>query len=278
MSEPFVPHHLPITAEAIQGNAGRGRLIFLPGSDGRARRISDHFQNRQIRPSDRQLNVYLGQISDGELTVDVGAISSGMGCPSLNIVVTELIGLGARLFIRIGSSGSVRPDTVRVGSLVIATCGVRNESTSDHYIGKDYPAIADPDMVAALKSAACKLGYGDRTYAGPVLAKDALYALEFGHGPRKADNEAYMDQMRAMRVLASDMETSHLFILSDAYSVAIDPLATGSFAPGVVKSGSIVAVIGDDSPFAPAESVEEAERMAIATGIEAALELFRTCD
>lgn len=273
-SRAATPHHLPLSEEQVAGNGGVGRLFFLPGSDGRASRISERFLDRQEIPSDRRLNAYLGRLEADGRSVDVGAVSTGMGCPSLNIVVTELILLGARRLIRVGTCGSLRPDVVRVGDLVIATGGVRDEGTSDRYVERDYPAIADPDIVAALERGATLSGHAARTFKGLVHTKDSLYALEFGHGPHWVDNEAYVERLRHMRVLATDMEASHLFVLSDAHSVEIANLATPLTPTGVVKSGVIDAVVGDDSPYAAPEAVQRAQDACIEVALAGALALL----
>jgi uridine phosphorylase len=266
--------HLPIGPDEVAGNGDKGRLFFLPGSDARARLLAERFEDRREIPSPRQHNVFLGSLRDGAVSIDVGTVATGIGCPSLNIVVTELIMLGARRFIRVGTCGSLRPDTVRAGHLVIATGAVRDERTSDRYIGRGYPAIADPTMFRALRRAALKTGNGDRTFAGLIHAKDALYALEFGHGARSELNEAYVERLRQMRVFATDMEASHLFVLSDAHSRDIVPL-TGQPSPkGAVRSGVIDAVVGDDAPYAEPEIAKEAEGAAVEVALAAAFEIF----
>jgi uridine phosphorylase len=197
-----------------------------------------------------------------------------MGCASLSISVTELIELGARLLLRVGTAGSVAPDVVRAGSLVIATACVRDEGASDRYVARDYPAVGNHDWVTALRRAALRLGRGDRTFMGVVHAKDALYAVEFGHGPLGATNHEYMRRLRQMRVLASDMETSHLFVLSDVHSSGIVPISQPAGSTDVVRSGSLLAVVGDDSPYAQPEVARQAEEDAIRVAVEAALELL----
>lgn len=273
--EKFTPHHLPLSEKHVRGNGDHGRVFFLPGSDGRARRIGQRFNGLEVLESERQHNVYLGQIQASDLTVDAAALSSGMGCPSLNIVLSELILLGAQNFIRVGTSGSVSPDVVRAGSLVIATAGVRAERASDLYVTRSYPAVGHADVIAALERAALNLGHGDNTYKGIVHAKDSLYAAEFGHGPRHRKNNEMMEELRAMGVLASDMETSHLFIVSDVHSSAILPIAAPVSPDKTVRSGCILAVVGDDDPFAAEEVVRQTEEAAIDVALEAALELFR---
>merc|ERR1712137_1438515 len=122
-----------------------------------------------------------------------------MGCPSVDIVVTELIKLGAKRFIRVGTAGSLQPHTIRVGDVVIASAAVRDEGTSRHYAPIEFPAIAAPTMVQALKHAAGDVSQtsefmksGSKIYCGIVHTKDSLYAREFGEGALVQSHKDYM--------------------------------------------------------------------------------------
>jgi uridine phosphorylase len=267
------PHHLAIGPEHVEGNGDAGRIFFLPGSDGRARRLGERFLGLEVVPHERQHNVYLGALERDGARVDVGAVSTGMGCTSLDVIVTELIGLGARPLLRVGTAGSLVPDVVRAGCLVIATAGVRDEGASDRYITRDYPAVGHLDWVLALREAARRRGLAERTFVGVVHAKDSLPAMELGEGPRVAENHAYMAQLRRMRVLASDMETAHLFVLADVHSTEVAPLSAVPSPTGRVRAGSVLAVVGDDTPFAAPERIRATEEAAIEVALEAALGL-----
>ena len=60
----FQPHHLPISAEHVSGNEGHGRLFFLPGSDGRARRLAERFVDSRVRQW-----LERGQLLEGEAAI-----------------------------------------------------------------------------------------------------------------------------------------------------------------------------------------------------------------
>ena len=112
--------HVSVDSGVFEGNKGHGRYVFLPGSRSRAKKISEHFFNTKVFPSERGHDLYTGQLNTDSGAVDVAVLSSGMGVGSLEIIVTELYMLGARMFIRVGTSGSLQPDVVRVPSNVIA--------------------------------------------------------------------------------------------------------------------------------------------------------------
>ena len=267
------PHHLSIAPEHVAGNDGRGRVFLLPGSDGRACRIGEHLADHRVIPSPRQLNVHLGrmELEDGR-GADVGVVATGMGCPSLDIVATELIHLGARVLVRVGTSGSLQPEQVRAGDLVIATAAVRDEGTSDSYADRGFPAVADTEVVRALERAARAAGHGARTYRGLLHTKDSLFAREMGQGPRAEANRRFIAEMEALGVLASEMEAAHLFVLGHVHSRRVAPLDSEPTADRV-RTGALVAVIGDDTAFAEPERVAAAEEAAIEVALRAAVEL-----
>lgn len=271
----FDAHHVEVSRDEIAGNDGRGRIFLLPGSDARARIIADQFEGLQTHPSPRQLNVYLGTIADGDRRIDVGTVATGMGSPSVDVVVTELIMLGARRILRVGTAGSLQSKKVRIGDLVIATAAVRDEHTSEAYAPREVPAVPHPHWVLALSRAALRLGYGKRTYAGVVHSKDSLYGREFGLGPRSQKNRDYMRMLHDLGVLATEMETSHLFTLAAVHGRNIVSLGGSPDSPEVVKAGSLLAIIGDDSSFGRPDLAKEAEERAVLLALEATKELLR---
>ncbi len=270
--QPFEAHHLCIEPEHMAGNGGRGRVVLVPGSLARTEQVAEHFEDLQVHPNPRRLDVYLGTLRDGDRSVDVAAVPTGMGCPSLGIVLTELIELGARRFLRVGSAGSLQPQ-VAVGDLVVATGAVRDEGASDAYVPREVPALAHSDWLVALASAAKKRGELAHTYLGLVHTKDSLYGREFPMGPLAEQNTRYMDLLRSIGVLASEMESSHLFLLSTARGPDVSPLSHGRGDAGVIKSGTILAVIGDQHSWAPKEVAQATEARAIRVAVQAALDL-----
>jgi uridine phosphorylase len=261
-------HHLNATPEDFLGNGMIGRYVLLPGSDGRAERIAGRLEDVSVKASDRRLNCYFGSLRTAVRPLDVAVVSTGMGCPSVDIVLTELLSLGARRFLRLGTAGSLQNGIVNYGDLVIATGAVRDEGTSRHYAPIEFPALADLDVVAALK-AAVQSQDAVRAHAGVVHCKDSLYAREFGHGPMADQNQSYMRVLTQCGTLASEMETAQLFIRSQ---LEVQAGRAAGFAGERVKSGALLAIIGDSEPFS-ARSHEVVMNMLIETGLRAVAEL-----
>jgi uridine phosphorylase len=267
----FVPHHVNARARDFEGNNGIGRYVFVPGSDGRARDIASHFSDVRELPSPRCHNIYLGTLDSGSGPIDVAAVSTGMGCPSVDIIINELHRLGARRFLRVGTSGSCQKKTIRVGALVVATAAVRDEGTSPLYVPREYPAVASPEYVDAARRAGVGLGLEDRMFFGIVHSKDSLFAREFGEGPLSPENRRYMHVLEESGVVSSEMEASLLFVLTSLLDAKTRWKVPGP--AGRVLAGTVLGIIGDDRPFAPPDEAARAIRDTVALALETTREL-----
>ena len=232
-------HHLEVGPEVFAGNGGLGRTVLLPGSPGRCRRIAERLDEVVVHQNRRGLDIWTGRYRG----VEIAALPTGMGCPSVDVVVTEVIRLGGRRLLRVGTCGTLRRE-VALGDLVIATGAVRDEATSDAYTPREYPAVADGILVEALGSAAEALGLAEHVHAGLLHTKDAFFGREFGVGPDGARNMAYMERLAAAGVLASEMEAAHLFVLGAIHGAGGTSIAARRTAAVPIRCGAICAVIG----------------------------------
>jgi len=156
-------HHIQLLAGDV------GETVFLPGDISRAKIIADHFDKAELVAHSRQYITYTGTYQG----VKVSVTSTGIGCPALAIAVEELIKVGAKNFIRIGTCGSLQKD-VHVGDVVIATAAVRGDGTSREYFPLEYPAVADFHTVEFLLKSAEERGI--KVFAGLERCHDAFYA------------------------------------------------------------------------------------------------------
>jgi len=260
--------HINATPQDLAGNNGIGRYVIMPGSDGRAKEIAEHFDNLQVKTHERGIHLYLGTLqADGEI-IDVAAIGSGMGCSSMEIYLHELFHLGAKRFLRIGTAGSLQ-SWVKPGDLVNVQAAVRDENTSLRYLPPEFPAVASLEVTSAILLAAEQLNLFDNMHTGVVHCKSALYAREFGVGPLRLENETYLNLLHQSGVLASEMETATLFIQAQIYNHALQLEAHSP--SGRVFAGAVLGVVADaEMGYATGKAPKVVEQT-----IELALETVR---
>ena len=267
----FVPFHLNATEDDLAGNDGIGRYLLLPGSDGRAKEIAEHFENASLKPHPRGHNLYLGTLTHEGKKIDVATVATGMGCPSVEIVLHELFQLGAKRFLRIGTAGSLQPDRIDAGNLINVQASVRDEKTTTNYTPIEVPAVASLEFVSTILLTAEKLGLSDILHTGIAHCKSSLYAREFGVGPRAAENAAYLKLMTASGILASEMETAALFIQSQIYNYQLS--LQGHDSHHRVLAGAILAIVSTPKKSAPGTTKNN---KTIENGVQLALETVKT--
>ncbi len=184
-----------------------GRYAILTGDPGRVEKIASLLENPRPLSSNREFVMWTGELDGEQVTV----ASTGIGGPSAAICMEELHAIGVDTFIRAGSCGVIRSDLVSVSDLVVATGAVRGGGTASAYVPPEYPAVATPEVVQALMSAARDLGVTPK--AGIVHCKDAFYMEDPARVPMTRQVEAEWATWRAARVLVTEMESDTLFVL-----------------------------------------------------------------
>ena len=99
-------------AQILSGlrNGDVAPYVFMPGDPGRVPKISAAWDSFEEVVNKREYTIHVGE-KDG---VQMTAASTGIGAPSVAIIMEELANVGAHTFIRIGNSGA---DTVGAGRL-----------------------------------------------------------------------------------------------------------------------------------------------------------------
>jgi uridine phosphorylase len=197
-----VQHHIRC------GPGDVGRYVLLPGDPGRVPLIAAALDNAQLVVNNREYMTYTGTL----LGEKVSVTSTGIGCPSTAIAVEELAAIGADTFIRVGTSGRMQP-VIEMGDLLITWGAVRDEFTSQQYLPLAFPAVADHDVVLALRQAARQRGA--RHHVGVTHSKDSFFGQ---HEPQRMPvGRDLLDRWNAWiqaGVLCSEMEASTLFVLA----------------------------------------------------------------
>ena len=191
------PVHLRPTAPLAE-------RALLPGDPGRALALAQALLSQpRMFNHHRGLWGYTGQAPDGEpLTIQ----ATGMGGPSAAIVLTELIALGVRSAVRVGTCGALAPG-LELGELVVAKEAICADGTS-RALGAGERIAADRLLTRAL------LRHAPGAREGAVVSVDLFY--DDGRPPQAQD------------ALAVEMEAATLFAVGNAASVPVACVLTVS--------------------------------------------------
>jgi uridine phosphorylase len=138
---------------------------------------------------------YTGATSERELTIQ----STGMGGPSAAIVLDDLVELGTRRAVRVGTCVAIAAEP-GPGDLLTVT-----EARAWGGRGRGDPALPDPGLTARLRE---ELAEGTRPAS--------IASLDVLHQSGMAESASYGE-----RVDAADMQTATLLARAGAHGVAI---------------------------------------------------------
>lgn len=208
-SENGIQYHIGLK----EGDAGE--YVILPGDPKRCKKIAEYFDDAKLIADSREFVTYTGYLNGNKVSVT----STGIGGASAAIAMEELVKVGAKTFIRVGTCGGMQLD-VKGGDIVIATGAIRMEGTSKEYAPIEFPAVADHEVANALVQAAKKLGYTYHT--GIVQCKDSFYGQ---HSPETKPVSYELlnkwDAWKRLGCLASEMESAALFVVASYLKVKV---------------------------------------------------------
>jgi uridine phosphorylase len=202
---------------------GRGDLgesppiaAVLCGDPDRAKLIAERFlSDARVLSEHRGLNSYIGTLPDGRMLLSA---TSGMGAPSLSIVVNELVQVGIRTVIRIGTCGSIQ-ERVLPGSVVISSAALCRQGAALDIAPIEFPASADPFLTVALANAAKAEGI-DHT-VGVTASVDSFYEGQERSESANPHLQRWLrginEEYRHLGILNYEMESGTLFKMGLVY-------------------------------------------------------------
>jgi DeoD family purine-nucleoside phosphorylase len=232
---------MPIHLRAEPGDYAEGCL--LPGDPLRAKYIAETFMQdvRQVN-GERGMLGYTGTFNGRPVSVQ----SSGMGCPSAGIVIEELVQLGVKKILRVGTCGGLQPG-MTMGELIVAISAVPADATATHLIGGEpHAPTADWELVHGAVHNAKELG--KKVRVGPIVSSDVFYNPDGGQYGRWSDRG----------ILAVEMEAAMLFTVG-----ALKKIQTGCLliVSDVVVEGEFVRITDEEMKSA----VDQMTELALAT-------------
>lgn len=177
-----------------------GDYVLLPGDPARSDIVASYLDDAKFVANNREHRTFTGFYKG----VKISVTSTGMGCPSAAIAAEELINIGAKTLIRIGSSAALDP-RIRIGDLMISTAAMKNEGTSRFYVPESFPAVPDYEftwhLIQTAKEMSKDTGYD--VYVGVNSSDDAFY----GETPE------FLDRLRKYKIMNIEMESSALYTI-----------------------------------------------------------------
>ena len=235
---------MPIHLRAEAGDYAEACL--LPGDPLRAKYIADTYLTdaRQVN-GERGLLGYTGTYDGTRVSVQ----GTGMGSPGATIVFEELIQLGVKTLIRVGTCGGLQLGQ-KLGDTIVAISGVAADATATHLVGNEpHAPTAHWDLIHSAVHKAKELGKPVRV--GPIVSSDVFY------NPDQDQYQRWSDR----GVLAVEMEAAMLFTLG-----ALRKLKTGCLliVSDVVVQGEFVRISDEDMR----KAVDQMTELALATVTE----------
>jgi DeoD family purine-nucleoside phosphorylase len=232
---------MPIHVRAEPGDYAEACL--LPGDPLRARYIAETYLDGAVeRNAERGMLGYTGEFEGRPVSVQ----ATGMGCPSAAIVVEELVQLGVKRLLRVGTCGGLQPD-MSLGDLIVAITAVPADATARHLVGADqHVPTASWELVHGAVHVA--KGIDQPVRVGPIVSSDLFYNPDGGQ----------YERWSSRGILAVEMEAAVIFTLAALRGVQAGCLLTVS---DVVVEGEFKRISDDELRAA----VDRMTRVALAT-------------
>ncbi|MFI3249814.1 MAG: nucleoside phosphorylase [Eubacteriales bacterium] len=185
-----------------------GEYVLLPGDPARSDVVAKYLDDAKLMANNREHRTFTGTYKG----VKISVTSTGMGCPSAAIAAEELINIGAKTLIRIGSSAALDP-RINIGDLMISTAAMKNEGTSRFYVPDSFPAVPDFEFTHQLIQTAKEMtaNTDEKVYIGVSSTDDAFY----GETPE------FLDNLRKLKIMNIEMEASALYTVGHLRDVRV---------------------------------------------------------
>jgi len=202
---------MPIHLRAEPGDYAEA--VLLPGDPLRATYIAETYLEKPTqRNAERGLLGYTGTYKGRSVSIQ----GTGMGCPGATIVFEELVQLGCKKLIRVGTCGGLQASHA-LGDLIVALSAVPADSTAVHLVGGEpHCPTASWSLVHAAVHAAKQVE--QELHVGPIVSSDLFYNPDEGQYGRWASRG----------LLAVEMEAAALFTVGAIRGVAAACLLTVS--------------------------------------------------
>ncbi|HBD94489.1 MAG TPA: purine-nucleoside phosphorylase [Spirochaetia bacterium] len=204
---------MPIHIEAQAGDVAE--CVLLVGDPDRATHIAEtFFDNPVCYTQYRHMFGYTGTYKGKRVSVQ----TSGMGTPSLSIIVEELHMLGVKQIVRIGTCGTIS-STIQLGDTIVATAShSSHDMCRREFPGASFSAAPDFELTVKIYTYLNGKKEVSRVHAGTVLCSETFYEDTFDVYKKFGD----------FGTLGVEMESYALFYLGAKYGMKTATVLTVS--------------------------------------------------
>lgn len=210
----------------IQAEAGQiAPRVLLPGDPLRAKYIAETFFDSPVCFNNtRGMLGYTGRYKG----VEVSAMGTGMGIPSISIYATELVKFyGVKTLIRVGTCGSFREE-IGLKDIILAQGCCTDSAILRRKFDGDYAPLAD---FALLNTAYEKaLAQEKKVFVGLVKSSDMLYQKDKPFG---------FENWIKYGAIGAEMEGAALYTIAARYkarALCICSVSDGKFQQDVLSA------------------------------------------
>ena len=229
------------------------KMALISGDPERAAMIAQtYLHGAQTLSDHRGLHSSLAFLGNGTPVISA---TSGMGAPSLSIVVNELVQVGITTIIRVGTCGSIQPH-VMPGHVVVSQAALCRQGAAADIAPTEFPAAADPYVTIALMNAA--KAHQIPAHMGVTASVDTFYEGQERHASANPHllrtHIGATAEYQHLRIVNYEMEAGTLFKMGLVYG-----FAAGCVCAAVAQRTSAETIVLDQK----AEGVDRAIRTAI---------------
>ncbi len=217
---------MPIHLRADQGDYAEACL--LPGDPLRAKYIAEAYLTDASQVNaERGLLGFTGRWEGKPVSVQ----GTGMGCPGATIVFEELVQLGVKRLLRVGTCGGLQPDHA-LGDMLVALSAVPADSTASHLVGGE-PHCPTASWELIHEAVHVAKERDEKVRVGPIVSSDLFYNPDEGQYQRWSQRG----------ILAVEMEAAALFTVGALRGVLTGCLLTVS---DIVVAGEFVRISDEE--------------------------------
>jgi DeoD family purine-nucleoside phosphorylase len=188
---------MPIHLRAKENDYAK--TVLVVGDPGRAERIGEMLTGTRLVTDNRGLLGFTGKYKEKDISVQ----TTGIGCPSAAIVIEELLQMGVKRVIRIGTCGGIAA-SIKPLDIVAAVAASPFDGTTRSYLNAEpHAPYASFDILKQADRVSARMGIPIRF--GGIASVDVFYSPDPDYVPR----------LRAKGILAVEMETSLIYYLAN---------------------------------------------------------------